>query len=117
MKKSIFVSTIAAVVTGAVLSTNLWADSDDAKDSAAHQNAKISLSEAIHIAEQATGGKSTEAEFEMEHGKAIYEVEIRMADNREIEVEIDAQSGSILKQEAEDSEDDDKDEYRNGKDD
>jgi uncharacterized membrane protein YkoI len=109
MKKSIVINTLATVVTTTMLSTALWADSDDATHSAAQQNAKISLVEAINIAEQATGGKSSEAEFEMEDGQAIYEVEVRMTDGTEIEVEIDAQSGTVLKQETEDDDHDEKD--------
>lgn len=114
MKKVTIATAAAVALLTAGLSMNLAADSDNAATAAAQQNAKISMIQAINIAEQATGGKSAEAEFELEDGTAIYEVEIAMADGSEVEVTIDAQSGSILSQEVEDEDDekddDDKDE-------
>ena len=116
MNKLILSTTAALVILATSLSMNLHADSDSKASATAQKNAKITLSQAITIAEQATGGKSTEAEFELEEGKAIYEVEVSMADGSEIEVEIDAQSGAILSQEVDDEhKEDDKDD--NDKDD
>lgn len=102
MKKLSIVSTTAIALLIACLSFNAFASPDDkAATAEAQKNAAISLTQAVTIAEQVTGGKSKEAEFDLEHGTAIYEVEIRMPDGSEIEVEVDAQSGAILKQKAE----------------
>ena len=102
MNKVTLASTTAVAILVAGLSFNAIASSkDDAASKAAQQNAEISLTQAINIAEQATGGKNSEAEFELEDGVAIYEVEIDMPDGSEIEVEVDAQSGEILAQKAE----------------
>ena len=79
------------------------------------QAAKITMVEAITIAEQTTGGKSTEAEFELENGIALYEVEVLMADGSEVELEIGAQSGEILSQKIEDEDDEHDDNDKDGK--
>lgn len=100
MKKTIIATAIAALLTVGV-SANLLA-SNNAATKAAQQNAAISMQQAIRIAEQAVGGKATEAEFELEDGVALYEIEFEHADGSEVEVYIDAQSGTILAQETED---------------
>lgn len=105
MNKTIITTAIAALLTVGV-SANLLASSNDAAAKTAQQNAAISMEQAIKIAEQAVGGKATEAEFELEDGVAVYEIEFNRADGSEVEVYIDAQSGVILAQEIEDDDDD-----------
>lgn len=115
MNKSTLATTslIALLVTG--LSVSAIADSDDkAATKTAQQNAAITLTQAITIAEQETGGKSTEAEFELEDGVAIYEVEISMPDGSEVEVELDAQTGAVIAQKTEDEEGDHDDDHKKG---
>ena len=114
MKKTTLATTMAIALLTAGFGANLMADSDDAATAAAQQSAKISMTQAISIAEQATGGQSTEAEFELEDGVAMYEVEIAMADGSEVEVMIDAQSGSVLSQETEDDDDEKDEEEKEG---
>ena len=93
-------STLALILAGASL--GVYASSaDKAAEAEAQKNAAFTTEMAIEVAEQLTGGKSTEAEFELEDGKATYEVEIKMADGSEIEVEVDAESGVVLSQKAE----------------
>lgn len=108
-KVSIAVSSaLAVLMTG--FSMGALADSEDkAAETAAQQKAAITLVKAIDIAEQATGGKSSEAEFDLKDGKAIYEVEVTLADGSEVEVNIDAESGAVLSQKADDGKDDDHD--------
>lgn len=113
MNKFKIVTSSALALLVATFSLGAAADSDNkAAEAAAQKNAAITSDMAITIAEQITGGKAEEAEFELEDGKAIYEVEIIMADGTELEVEIDAESGTVLsqKEEDEDEDDDDKDE-------
>ena len=83
--------------------------SNKAAEAEAQKNATITTEMAITIAEQLTGGKSTEVEFELEDGKAIYEVELTMGDGSEVEVEVDADTGVVLSQKTEDEDDDDDD--------
>ena len=80
--------------------------SNKAAEAEAQKNAAFTTEMAISIAEQLTGGKSFEAEFELEDGKAIYEIELKMSDGSEIEVEVDAETGVVLSQEVEDEDDD-----------
>ena len=107
MNKATIISTSAIALLIAGLSFNAIADSNNkAATAEAQQNAAITLTQAITIAEQATGGTNSEAEFELEDGVALYEVEIDMPDGSEIELEIDAQSGAILTQKTEDDDND-----------
>lgn len=108
MTQATIISTSAIALLIAGLSFNAIADSNNkAAIAEAQQNAAISLTHAITIAEQKTGGVKNEAEFELEDGVAIYEVEVDMPDGSEIELEIDAQSGAILSQKTEDEDHDD----------
>jgi len=102
MNKVTLASTAAITLLVAGLSVSAIADSKDT--TAAQQNAAISLTQAVSIAEKATGGKKTDVEFELEDGVAIYEVEIDLPDGSEIELDIDANSGVILSQETDDEE-------------
>ena len=109
MNKTILATAITALLaTG--LSSNLLADSNDAATAAAQQNAAISMEQAVAIAEQASGGKNADSEFELENGVSLYEITVTMADGSEVEVSIDAQSGAVLSQEVEDDKDDEDDE-------
>lgn len=69
----------------------------------------ISETQAIELALVEVPGEVQETELENEDGKHVYEIEILSADGKEMEVEIDAQTGEILEVEAEDDDDNDKD--------
>lgn len=56
----------------------------------------------IEIALTEVPGEVTEVELESRRGAQIYEVEIRAGDGTEMEVKIAAETGEILKVEAED---------------
>jgi len=47
-------------------------------------------------------GRLLEAEFEVEHGRPIYELEWLTADGRVLELEIDARDGTLLRSEVDD---------------
>ena len=108
MNKLTILTTSMTGLLVAGLSMGAFADSSDkAAEAEAQKNATITTEMAITIAEQLTGGKSTEAEFELEDGKGIYEVELTMTDGSEVEVEVDAETGVVLSQKVEDEDDDD----------
>ena len=108
MNKLTILTTSMTGLLVAGLSMSAFADSaNKAAEIEAQKNATITTEMAITIAEQLTGGKSTEAEFELEDGKAIYEVELTMDDGSEVEVEVDAETGVVLSQKTEDDDDDD----------
>ncbi|EEE45316.1 PepSY domain-containing protein [Roseibium alexandrii] len=73
----------------------------------------LTEAQAIEIALKEVPGTVQETEFEREDGKEIFEVEIVTADGVEMEVEIDAASGTILEIEQDDDYDDD-DDYKKG---
>lgn len=62
------------------------------------QAAPIQINKAVEIALAAISGTVKEAEFEIEDGQSIWEVELVNADKEMYELEIDANSGEILKQ-------------------
>lgn len=69
---------------------------EDQQEIAALQQARIGLAQAVNAAEQHVRGKALSAELEMEKGKPVYEVEVASA-NRVMAVEVDTQTGNILK--------------------
>jgi len=66
------------------------------------QSAPIQLDKAVEIALATIPGVVKEAEFEIEDGKSVWEVEIVNAAKEVYELEIDANSGEILEQERDD---------------
>ena len=74
--------------------------------------AKISLVDAIQMAEKKTGGVAIEAEIEFEDGKVIMEVVVLEAGKRPklVEVELNGETGAIIEtEEVGDDDDDDED--------
>jgi len=58
-------------------------------------DAGISLTRAISAAEQQVGGKASQAEFEREDGRAVFEVEV-VKGTEVMDVEVDAADGTVL---------------------
>ncbi|WP_040287329.1 PepSY domain-containing protein [Sporosarcina koreensis] len=61
------------------------------------QYRRISMEQAMSAALQQVPGQVVKAELEYEHGTLIYEVEIRTADGHKFEVEVDANTGRVLR--------------------
>jgi uncharacterized membrane protein YkoI len=96
-----------------VLSGPAWSDQkgkgkkDEVKetiDMAA--TAKVTIDQAIKTASEKVAGKVVEAELEMKHDKLVWEVEIVTAENKLMEVHIDADSGAVIDVEEEQPEKD-----------
>ena len=68
----------------------------EVSDAAAMAQAKISLTEAIAIAERRTGERAFEAALEAEDGQVAYEVAV-LSGSAGQEVLVDARSGAVLK--------------------
>ena len=62
---------------------------------------KLSLEDAEKTALKEVDGKVTDAELDMENGKPVYELEIEK-DRREYDIDIDANTGKVLKVEMDD---------------
>ncbi len=91
---------IAAATLLATLSVGAIARADEDKVEIKGLNqAKVTLAQAITNAEQTAGGKAYDAKITSESGAALYVVEVFAADKIH-KVEIDTQSGEVLKVEA-----------------
>ncbi len=75
---------------------------EDAAEAAAFADAKISLVDAVALAERSTNALAAEAEFEAEDGKAVFEVGLYTAAGQELEAVIDANTGKVLRSGADD---------------
>lgn len=108
---------IAALTVGGVgtalaqssSTTTAPAEQSDAMELAAREGAKVSLADAIAIAEKEGGGKAVDAGFEDENGSYVYEVEVLGA-NGEQTVLVDANSGKVTKVARNADDNDDQDE-------
>jgi uncharacterized membrane protein YkoI len=96
---------VMALAIGAVLVLNgpAWSDQkgkgkkDEAKETIEMAaTAKVTIDQAIKTASGKVPGKVVEAELEMKHDKAVWEVEIVTAENKVMEVHIDAGSGAVI---------------------
>ncbi|MDC8449007.1 MAG: PepSY domain-containing protein [Nitrospira sp.] len=58
--------------------------------------AKVTIDEAVKTASEKVSGKVIEAELEHKHNKLVWEVEVVTAENKVMEVHIDAESGAVI---------------------
>ncbi|MDH4155365.1 MAG: PepSY domain-containing protein [Nitrospira sp.] len=58
--------------------------------------AKVTIDQAIKTASEKVPGKVIEAELEKKYGKLLWEVEVVTAENKVMEVHIDAESGTVV---------------------
>jgi uncharacterized membrane protein YkoI len=87
----------------AVLITPAWSDEkgkgkkDEVKEAVEMATAaKITIDQAIKTASEKVSGKVIEAELEKKSGRLVWEVEIVTADNKLMEILIDADSGTVV---------------------
>ena len=93
MKKILSIVAITLLSTTAIAS-NHAADSEQ-NDALSVTTAKISLTQAIDIAEQHLTGKASRAEFENHKDQMVFDIEV-ISDNKVMDVKIDPESGKIL---------------------
>ena len=91
--------TLAMATDGSVALAAQQAGHQDV-DAGMLNGARISITEAIQAAEKATGGAVFNAAFTRRGDQAAYEVDLLMKDGTAVSVAIDAQTGAILKNEA-----------------
>ncbi len=58
--------------------------------------AKVTIDQAIKTASDKVAGKVIEAELEKKHNKIVWEVEVLTAENKAMEVHIDADTGDVI---------------------
>ena len=106
-----------ALAIGVVLVLNgpAWSDQkgkgkkDEVKETVEMAaTAKVTIDQAIKTASEKVAGKVVEAELEMKQDKLVWEVEVVTADNKVMEVHIDAESGAVIDVEEEKPEKDTK---------
>ena len=86
-----------------VLNGPAWSDDkgkgkkDEAKETVEMAaTAKVTIEQAIKTASEKVPGKVVEVELEMKHDKAVWEVQVVTAENKVMEVHIDAGSGAVI---------------------
>jgi hypothetical protein len=60
------------------------------------KTAKVTADQAIKTAQEKVQGKVVEAELERKHDRVVWEVEIVVAEERVMEVHVDADSGAVI---------------------
>ena len=105
------------VAIGAMLALNgpAWGDQkgkgkkDESKETVEMAaKAKVTIDEAIKTASEKVPGRVVEAELEKKHDTLVWEVEVVTAENKVMEVHIDAESGAVIDVEDEKSKEDKK---------
>ena len=86
---------LAGATTSSMFPSSALAANDTAKDIQRLAEAKISLVDAIGIAEKHIGGKAIDADLDSDFGKVVYDVSV-IKDTTEHEVRIDAITGDVL---------------------
>lgn len=79
---------------------------DDEVSSEERKAVKISAEQARRTALERVAGTIVEEELEKENGRIVYSIEIRDKNQKVFDVEVDAETGAIVKVEEEDDEDD-----------
>jgi uncharacterized membrane protein YkoI len=96
---------VLALAIGAMLVLNgpAWSDQkgkgkkDEVKETVQMAaTAKVTIDQAIKTASEKVAGKVVEAELVKEHDKLTWEVEVVTAENKVMEVHIDAESGAVM---------------------
>jgi len=106
--KQLFGMMVLALGAMLVLNGPAWSDQkgkgkkDEAKETVEMAAAaKVTIDEAIKTATEKIPGKVVEAELEKKHGTLVWEVEVVTAENKVMEVHIDAESGAVINVEEE----------------
>ncbi|MDE2369871.1 MAG: PepSY domain-containing protein [Burkholderiales bacterium] len=84
----------AIAITGTVFAAEGAHEDDDAVASLAQ--ARLSLVQAVDVAQNHTGGRATRAELGSENGAPVFEIEVAAADQQLTDVTVDAVAGKVL---------------------
>jgi len=108
-KTATLLTVISLTLTGMTVVAS--AEGKVENDALSVTKASISMEQAIKAAKQAVPGVATMAKFSTDDGKGVWEVELVDASHQTFDVDIDAGTGDVLKQEVDkaDREDDDED--------
>jgi len=104
-RRIVVVSVLAMAAATAALAGESRQGSE-AHEAVAYEQVKMTLADAIALAERQTGGKAVEATLEQEHGTVSFEVEI-MKDRAFQKVTIDARTGQVVSTKADHDQEED----------
>ncbi|MGH8132650.1 MAG: PepSY domain-containing protein, partial [Steroidobacteraceae bacterium] len=93
--KALSMLALAGLLAGGLASTAFAASGDESREATALQGAKVTLPQAIAIAEQQTGGRAYDAGVDIKGGVARIAVETNGAKGVQT-VTVDAQTGQVV---------------------
>lgn len=91
----LLLTTLVVSLFGLAVAAPSFADSD-VFESKRFETAKVSLLQAIEIAERESKGKAFKAELDIEHGRVVWEIKL-LTSLGLLEYEIDTESGRVSK--------------------
>ena len=94
MKRSTYLATLAAISTALAVGA-AYAGVPENNDALSISNAKIGLAQAVSTAEQHVGGKASHADYERDHGKWVFDVEV-VKQQSVVDVTIDPIDGKVI---------------------
>jgi uncharacterized membrane protein YkoI len=94
MKQRLAAAIVVSIV-GAAIGGAAYGARASESDALAFAKARISLTQAIAIAEQSAGGRAAKAGFEHTNQKRTYEVAI-VKDGKVMDVRVDADTGNVI---------------------
>ncbi len=94
MKRKLVYLIAFAALSGTAMGSAYAADVME-NDAMAIKTAKISLTQAVTVAEQHVVGKAARAEFEKHKGQWVFDVEV-VGDKKVMDVKVDPESGKVL---------------------
>jgi len=94
---TVFVLTLLLAAGTLVVAGAAYADEKEKKGKAEMAaTAKVTIDQAVKTASEKVSGKVIEAELEKKHSKLVWEVEVVTAENKVMEVHIDADTGAVI---------------------
>jgi uncharacterized membrane protein YkoI len=98
-QQSLSLFTVAMLLAAGTLAVDGTAYADDKEKKGKAEmaaTAKVTIEQAIKTASDKVAGKVIEAELEKKHNKLVWEVEVLTAENKVMEVHIDADTGAVI---------------------
>lgn len=98
---------VAMLLAVGILTVGGIADADEKEKKGKAEMAaaaKVTVDQAIKTASDKVAGKVIEAELEHKHNKLVWEVEVVTAENKVMEVHVDAETGDVIDVEEEKAE-------------
>jgi uncharacterized membrane protein YkoI len=96
--KTFYKMMAVGLVAGAVSTASLLAQADESDKTEANAlNVSITLEQAVGIAKHVSPGTVSQASLSNDEGHAVWEIEIINSAKKTMDVEVDANTGSIVK--------------------